>query len=54
MTATKLAVVGGLAALALLCFMAAIGFTTLVAPLITVFVLLVMVAGGNLLFSRDR
>ncbi len=52
MTATRVAVAGGLVALIALCLLAAIGFTAVLAPLVTVFMLLVLVAGGNLLSPR--
>lgn len=43
----RVAIAVGLMVLGLLCFLAAIGFTALVAPLVTVAVLVAMVAGGN-------
>jgi hypothetical protein len=53
-TATRLAVVLGVAVLGALCFLAAIGFTPLVAPLVTVVLLVVLVGGGNLLSDRGQ
>ncbi len=49
MTVTKLSIVAGFVVVGLLCALAAIGFTAMVAPLVTVVVLLVLIAGGNLL-----
>jgi hypothetical protein len=49
-----LALVLGVMALGAMCALAAIGFTMLVAPLVTVAVLVVMVAGGNLLHGERR
>jgi hypothetical protein len=53
-TTTRLAVVLGVLLLGALCFLAAIGFTPLVAPLVTVVLLVVLVGGGNLLSGRSQ
>jgi len=49
---TRLAWVIGLVVLAGLCTLGAIGFTSIIPVLITLAVLVVMVAGGNLLSGR--
>jgi hypothetical protein len=42
----------GLVVLGTLCFLAAIGFTPMEAPLVTVAILVLLVGGGNLLSGR--
>ncbi len=51
MRMTRVALVLGVLALGALCFLVAIGFTVLLAPLVTAAVLVVLVAGGNYLSS---
>ncbi len=51
-SATRIAVALGLLLLVGLCVLASVGFTAVIAPLVTVFVLLVLIAGGNLLNPR--
>lgn len=52
MIASKVALASGLVLVGVLCVLAAIGFTAMVAPLVTVFVLLVLIATGSLLSAR--
>lgn len=52
MRVTRLAVFAGIAVLGFLCWLAAIGFTVVIAPLVTIAVLVVLVAGGNWLGDR--
>lgn len=49
---TRIAVVAGIAALGFLCWLAAIGFTAAIGPLVTLAALFVLVAGGNWLSDR--
>lgn len=49
MTGSRIAVTLGMLLLVTLCVLAAIGFTAVVGPLVTVFVLLVLIASGSLL-----
>ena len=53
MTFLRLAWVCGALVLAALCWLAAIGFTTIIAPLVTVVALVVLVGGGNWLSGRS-
>ena len=53
MTVTRLAVIGGVAVLGIVCWLAAIGFSAATEGLVTVFALVVLVAGGNLLAGRS-
>jgi hypothetical protein len=52
MRMTRVALVGGVVILGFLCWLAAIGFTAVIAPLVTVFVLIVLIGGGNWLSDR--
>ena len=52
MNVRKLAVVGGVVLVGLLCWMAAIGATPLVGILVTAIVLVGLIAGGNALNPR--
>jgi len=49
---TRIVVAASVVVLGVLCYLAAIGFTAVIAPLVTVAVLIVLVAGGNLLSGR--
>jgi hypothetical protein len=49
---SRIALGAGLLLLVGLCVLASIGFTAVIAPLVTIFVLLVLIACGSLLFPR--
>jgi hypothetical protein len=51
-SATRIAVAMVLLLVVGLCVLASLGFTAVIAPLVTVFVLLVLIAGGSLLNPR--
>jgi hypothetical protein len=51
-TVTRIAIVAGVIVLGFLCWLAAIGFRAVIAPLATVVVLIVLIAGGNFLSDR--
>lgn len=53
MIATKIAIALGVVLLGVACWMAAIGITAVTEGLLTVFALLVLVAGGNYLAGRS-
>jgi hypothetical protein len=53
MTVTRFAIGAGVVIVGFLCWMAAIGFTAVIGPLVTVVVLILLVGGGNWL-SGER
>ncbi len=50
----RVAIVGLLVTLAATCLLAAVGFTAIIGPLVTLFVLFALIAGGNLLGPPGR
>lgn len=52
MTFTRIVIAAGVVLLGFLCFLAAIGMTVVTEGLVTVFALVVLIAGGNLLAGR--
>ena len=53
MSFTRIAVWIGVVLFGLMCFLAAIGFTAMIGPLVTVALLVLLIGGGNLMRGRS-